>query len=399
MAPAALTASCTLGGMTAAARNWVLPVRWAGVGVIVALLAGCTAPPAATTSPPSTPPATVAPSPSTSASTTASQTPDQPSGPGEPEALATNLDVPWDFAVLPDGSALVTLRDRAEVVRIVPGEAPQLAGTIDQAAPKGEGGLLGLALSPDFADDGHVYLYLSASDDNRVVRYRYGDGRLSAPRVILDGIPRSSNHNGGRLRFGPDGMLYIGTGDATAKPPLNAQDRDSLAGKILRVTRDGAVPPDNPFGNEVWSYGHRNVQGFGWDAEGRMYASEFGSNQLDELNLITKGSNYGWPEAEGPSDNPDFTNPLLTWDTSEASPSGIAVTPDGTVFLASLRGERLWQTRWDSDGMTEPEVYFDGVGRLRAVEVVGDQLWLLTNNTARGNPSSDDDQLLAISAP
>ncbi len=318
-------------------------------------------------------------------------------GPGEPQVLASGLDVPWDLAVLPDGSALVTLRDRAEVIRIAPGKDAEVAGFIEAAAPAGEGGLLGIALSPDFDSDAAVYLYVSAEGDNRVLRYRYADGELTDPQVILDGIPRSTNHNGGRLRFGPDGMLYVGTGDAGTEG--DAQDRASLAGKILRITAAGEVPADNPFDNQVWSYGHRNVQGFGWDDAGRMFASEFGSNRLDELNLIEAGRNYGWPDAEGPSDNPDFTDPLVSWPTSDASPSGIAVSGDGEVFIASLRGERLWRTAWEGDAMTDPEVWFDGVGRLRAVELVGDQLWLLTNNTARGNPSADDDRLLAIQAP
>ena len=318
-------------------------------------------------------------------------------GPGEPQVLASGLDVPWDLAVLPDGSALVTLRDRAEVIRIAPGKDAEVAGFIEAAAPAGEGGLLGIALSPDFDSDAAVYLYVSAEGDNRVLRYRYADGELTDPQVILDGIPRSTNHNGGRLRFGPDGLLYVGTGDAGTEG--DAQDRASLAGKILRITAAGEVPADNPFDNQVWSYGHRNVQGFGWDDAGRMFASEFGSNRLDELNLIEAGRNYGWPDAEGPSDNPDFTDPLVSWPTSDASPSGIAVSGDGEVFIASLRGERLWRTAWEGDAMTDPEVWFDGVGRLRAVELVGDQLWLLTNNTARGNPSADDDRLLAIQAP
>lgn len=366
------------------------------IGTIFTFLAGCgpASDPLPSTRSPRTPsmPGTSAPPP------TATQTSDMQT-PGEPRALATDLDVPWDLAVLPDGSALITLRDRAEVVRVTPGEQPAVVGRIDDVSPKGEGGLLGLTLSPDFAEDGLVYVYFSARSDNRVVRYRYSDGGLSSPNNVLIGIPRSSNHNGGRIRFGPDGMLYIATGDVTAKPPRNAQDTADLAGKILRVTPDGDVPPDNPFGNEVWSYGHRNVQGLGWDADGRLYASEFGSNQLDELNLIEKGGNYGWPDVEGPSDNPEFIEPLLTWETQDASPSGIAVTAEGTVLLASLRGERLWRSTWNGDGMTEPDVYFDGVGRLRAVEIVGDELWLLTNNTARGNPGPDDDRLLAINAP
>lgn len=376
----------------------------APVATLALLLAGCTAEPTATTAPTTPRPATSSPPTATSSPSTApppvSPSPSgQPATPGEPRVLATGLEVPWDLAVLPDGDALVTLRDRSEVLRISPDGKAAVAGKIDDAMPKGEGGLLGLALSPEFAADGFVYLYFSARRDNRVVRYRYADNRLTSPQVILAGIPRASNHNGGRLRFGPDGMLYITTGDVTANPPRNAQDTKDLAGKILRVTPEGKVPSDNPFGNEVWSYGHRNVQGLGWDSEGRMYASEFGSNQLDELNLIIKGGNYGWPDAEGPSDHPDFVEPLLSWTTSEASPSGIAVMPDGTVLIASLRGERVWRAVWDGDRMVD-DVYFDGVGRIRAVEIVGNELWLLTNNTShRGNPGPDDDRMLAIQAP
>ena len=358
--------------------------------VVSLALAGCAAVEPVSSPAPGASSAPVSPTPSEGGSPVTA-------GPGEPQVLASGLDVPWDLAVLPDGSALVTLRDRAEVIRIAPGKDAEVAGFIEAAAPAGEGGLLGIALSPDFDSDAAVYLYVSAEGDNRVLRYRYADGELTDPQVILDGIPRSTNHNGGRLRFGPDGMLYVGTGDAGTEG--DAQDRASLAGKILRITAAGEVPADNPFDNQVWSYGHRNVQGFGWDDAGRMFASEFGSNRLDELNLIEAGRNYGWPDAEGPSDNPDFTDPLVSWPTSDASPSGIAVSGDGEVFIASLRGERLWRTAWEGDAMTDPEVWFDGVGRLRAVELVGDQLWLLTNNTARGNPSADDDRLLAIQAP
>lgn len=316
-----------------------------------------------------------------------------------PRVLATNLKTPWDLAILPDLSALVTLRDESAVVRIQTGEKPVVIGRIAGARPKGEGGLLGLALSPRFTDDHWVYLYFTTQDDNRVVRYKYSSSGLSSPQVILSGIPNSSNHNGGRLRFGPDGMLYITTGDVTAKPPTNAQDTKSLSGKILRVTAEGKVPPDNPFGNEVWSYGHRNVQGIAWDSAGRMYASEFGSNRLDELNLIRRGGNYGWPGAEGPANDGRFIDPLLTWRTREASPSGIAITPDGTVLIASLRGERLWATSRQGEGMMPPDVYLDGVGRLRAVEFVRGELWLLTSNTTGSSPQDGDDKLLAIRAP
>lgn len=371
---------------------------------VAALLAGCAGEPAATDPPPTEP--TPTPSITTPAPTTPQPTPEPsqsepsvpPGTPGEPRVLASDLDVPWDFAVLPDGDVLVTLRERAEVVRIAPGAEPVVAARIDEADPDGEGGLLGLTLSPDFSQDQFVYLYYTAGRDNRVVRYHYEDGSLTSPEPIFTGIPKSRNHNGGRIRFGPDGMLYITTGDNHAKPARNAQNPKTLDGKILRVTPAGKVPSDNPFDNEVWSYGHRNVQGIGWDAEGRMYASEFGSGEFDELNLIEKGGNYGWPDAEGRSSNPAFIEPLLVWGTDDASPSGIAVTADGTVFLASLRGERLWRAQWEGDEMVD-DVYFDGVGRLRAVEIVGDELWLLTNNTARGKPARDDDKVIAIKAP
>jgi glucose/arabinose dehydrogenase len=362
------------------------------VGVVVAVLAvvatACTGPvarPSAAPSGTSTVPASATGSGSPSASGSRS--------PGQ-RTLASGLDVPWDLAVLPDGTALVTLRDAAQVVRVVPGAAPQVVARIDDVRAEGEGGLLGIALSPQFRSDHLVYLYLTAAQDNRVLRYRYVDGSLRDPALVFSGIPKASNHNGGRLRFGPDGLLYLGTGDAGSGEA--SQDRDSLAGKILRIAPDGSVPPGNPFGSAVYSLGHRNVQGLGWDARGRLFASEFGQNTLDELNRIEPGGNYGWPGSEGPDDDSGTVDPLLTWATSEASPSGIAVEPDGTVFLAALRGERLWRAEPAGDGMAEPAVALSGFGRLRAVEIVGDEAWILTNNTARGTPRPGDDRLVAV---
>jgi glucose/arabinose dehydrogenase len=311
--------------------------------------------------------------------------------------LATDLDVPWDLAALPDGDLLVTLRDRAEVVRIAGDGSKDTIGRIAEVAPAGEGGLLGIALSPGFATDQLLYLYYSVAQDNRVVRYRYTGTALADPTPIITGIPRASNHNGGRLRFGPDGYLYITTGDAGRTE--NAQDRNSLGGKILRVAADGSIPSDNPFGNAVYSYGHRNVQGIGWDGQGRMYASEFGQNTWDELNLIERGGNYGWPGSEGETKQPGLITPLLVWRTSESSPSGIAVSPDGRVYIAALRGERVWSTTRSGDGMSDPRVFTDDFGRIRDVQIVGDDLLVLTNNTARGTPREGDDRLVAIPLP
>lgn len=323
--------------------------------------------------------------------------------PGEPEDVVTGLDVPWSVAPLPDGSALVTLRDEARLVRVSPdGEVAAVrasgeGGRVPGVVPGGEGGLLGVALSPRFSQDHLVYLYLTSEDDNRIVRARLDGNRLGEPEVLLTGIPEARNHNGGRIAFGPDGMLYAGTGDAGV--PERAQDPDSLGGKILRVAPDGEPPPDNPDPRSpVWSLGHRNVQGLGWDAAGRMYASEFGTDELDELNLIEPGQNYGWPRVEGPGGGDELTDPLVTWPPSEASPSGLLVTGDA-VYLAALRGERLWRVPLEGGEVGEPEAYLEGdLGRLRDVVLApeGDALWVLTNNTARGEPREGDDRLVRV---
>ncbi|UFU02380.1 PQQ-dependent sugar dehydrogenase [Ruania suaedae] len=312
------------------------------------------------------------------------------------ETIATGLEAPWDLAFLPDGAALVTLRDSAHVVRIDDDGATRLdAGGPDGSVPEvqheNEDGLLGLALGPD---DG-VYLYFTTASDNRVVRFDLDGDALTDPQVILDGIPSDPNHNGGRLAFGPDGYLYVTTGDA--RQVDLPQDTDSLAGKILRVTTTGEPAPGNPFGNEVWSYGHRNVQGLGWTSDGRMYASEFGTSEFDELNLIEPGGNYGWPHIEGWADEAGYIDPVVTWPTEEASPSGIAVTDTG-VWLAGLRGQRLWHVPLGPDGETgEPQAFLD-VGRLRTVVTAPDGgLWVLTSNTdGRGEAGPDDDRILRL---
>jgi glucose/arabinose dehydrogenase len=321
------------------------------------------------------------------------------------DVVARDLPVPWDLLHLPDGSHLVTLRDEARVVhversgRVTRVPATGEDGRVPGVEPDGEGGLLGLALDPD--DPTSLYAYFTADEDNRVVRMRYADGRLGSPTVVLQEIPKAAVHNGGRMAFGPDGLLYVTTGDATDRG--RAQDRDSLGGKILRITRDGAPAPGNPFpGSRIWSLGHRNVQGIGWDAAGRLFASEFGQTTWDELNLVVPGRNYGWPEVEGPGSDEDrergFTPPLASWRTDEASPSGLAVG-QGAVWLAALRGERLWRVPLAADGTTgDPESLLRGdLGRLRDVEVEPDgTLLVLTNNTYRGTPGPDDDRLIRL---
>ncbi|WP_454083536.1 PQQ-dependent sugar dehydrogenase [Georgenia sp. Marseille-Q6866] len=317
--------------------------------------------------------------------------------PPEPEVLATELDVPWGLAFLPDGTALVTERDTARVLELVAGEEPRELATVPEVAAENETGLLGIAVSPDFADNGHVFVYLTTATDNRVLRMVHDGERLAPDVVVLEGIPRETYHSGGRIEFGPDGALYVATGDAAV--PSTSQDPGSLGGKILRVDEDGEPAPGNPDpGSPVWSLGHRNVQGLGWDAEGRMYASEFGQDTWDELNEIEAGANYGWPEVEGTAGAADYVDPLVTWRPADASPSGLAVTEDA-VYVAALRGESLWRVPLEADGAAgEPQRLLEGeYGRLRTVTVAPDgRLWLLTSNTFRGEPGPEDDRVVAV---
>jgi glucose/arabinose dehydrogenase len=312
-----------------------------------------------------------------------------------PRTLVEDLEVPWAIAFLPGRDALVTERDTARLLRVTPSGKVTEVGTIDGAIQSGEGGLLGVAVSPK--DLSQIFVYFTSDSGNRIVRYHY-DGRLSDPKVLVEGIPSGGIHNGGRLAFGPDGYLYASTGE-TGQRGL-AQDRDSLGGKILRMTTDGAPAPGNPFGTLVYSYGHRNVQGMAWDPQGRMYATEFGQNTYDELNRIEPGKNYGWPEVEGAggSDN-GFTDPLVTWSTDEASPSGLAYA-NGSLWAAALRGERLWRIPLNDDGTAgRPISLYEGkYGRLRAVATAPDgTLWVTTSNRdGRGSPRRGDDRILVI---
>ncbi len=243
--------------------------------------------------------------------------------------------MPWGLAFLPDGSALVTERDSGRVLSIRDGEVTEV-GTVPEAAPTGEAGLLGVAVSPNYAEDHEVFLYVTTESDNRILRTTYDGERLGEMDVVLDGIPRQTIHDGGRLAFGPDGYLYASTGE-TGDADL-AQDRSSLGGKILRITTDGEPAPGNPFKDSpIWSWGHRNVQGLAFDDNDRLWASEFGASAWDELNLIVKGANYGWPFVEGTGGNGKYAEPLVVWRTSEASPSGLAFT-DGHLWMASLKG-------------------------------------------------------------
>lgn len=314
----------------------------------------------------------------------------------EVEVLATGLSVPWAVAFLPDGDALVTERTTGRILRLDPDRPGQLIEVqripVD---PAGEGGLLGIAVSPDYERDGLVYVYYTTDTDNRIARFRLG----GEPEPILTGIPSAGNHNGGRLVFGPDGYLYVGTGDAGVRE--RSQDLDSLAGKILRITPDGQPAPGNPFGTRVWAYGLRNVQGLAFDADGRLWATEFGQNAFDEINLIEPGGNYGWPVVEGPTADARYRDPVAAWPPAEASCSGAAVV--GTTLVAAcLRGQRLWLLELDGDRLSgEPRAMFTGeYGRLREAVVAPDgSLWLTTSNwdgRLPGGPGPDDDRILRV---
>ncbi|MFI7577884.1 PQQ-dependent sugar dehydrogenase [Micromonospora sp. NPDC049497] len=318
---------------------------------------------------------------------------------GAAEEMAQGVDVPWGLAFLPGGDALVAERDSGRVLRLTPGGgAARQVYEVPGVAAQGEGGLLGLAVSPGFAQDNLVYAYLTAERDNRIVRFPLDGGD---PEVIFDGIAKAGIHNGGRIAFGPDGLLYVGTGDA-GETRLS-QDPASPNGKILRLTPGGQPAPGNPrAGSPVYSLGHRNVQGLAWDSAGRLFATEFGQNELDEVNRIEPGRNYGWPgvEGEGDTDGGRYTNPLVTWKTRDASPSGMAIAGD-TVYVAALRGERLWTIPLDGDRLGEPSAQLtDRYGRLRTVQVAPDgALWVTTSNTdGRGDVRDGDDRILRFPA-
>lgn len=315
---------------------------------------------------------------------------------GEAADLVTGLDAPWSVVRTGDGpEALISERDSAKVLELAADGSTREVGTVDGVRSGGEGGLLGLALH-----DGDLYVYSTAADGNRIQRFELtgdtGSYRLGDATTILDGLPSSGIHNGGRIAFGPDGMLYASVGDAGNGP--DAQDRDSLAGKILRMTADGDVPAANPFPDSyVWSLGHRNVQGMGWAEDGTMFAAEFGQNTWDELNVVEKGSNYGWPEFEGKGGTGEgFVDPVQQWATSDASPSGLAVIGD-TVFVANLQGESVRAVPV-AEPSQSTEWFGGDFGRIRtALEGPDGVLWFVTNNTdGRGDPRDGDDRIVSV---
>jgi len=316
--------------------------------------------------------------------------------------IARNLDVPWALAFLPDGSIIFT--ERPGKVRLIDAQGgllPDPLALIDGAVARGESGLLGIALHPDFTRNHLVYLYYtyeaSSGAENRVVSYVLEDNTLSGEKVIIQGIPAGSVHDGGRIKFGPDGCLYVTCGDAGNAG--NAQDLGSLAGKILRLNDDGSIPADNPFpGSPVYSYGHRNPQGLAWDEQGRLWETEHGNSAHDEVNLIEPGHNYGWPIIQGDQTANGMEKPVINSGGDTWAPSGAAVRGN-TFFYAGLRGESLFSLSLDGPDISNLQTYFRGeYGRLRDVVAAPDGfLYVFTCNTdGRGSPRANDDKLLKI---
>jgi len=313
-----------------------------------------------------------------------------------PTVVASGLQAPWSIVRLESGSTLISERDRGVVVELTSDGELRDVGAIEGVFHDAEGGLLGLAV----LDEEWLYAYFTTESDNRIERFALegaaGSYSLGAGEEVLTGLASAPYHNGGRIAFGPDGLLYATVGDATNLE--SAQDVDDLNGKILRMTPTGGIPDDNPFDSLVYSMGHRNPQGLAWDNEGQLWASEFGQDLWDELNRIEPGGNYGWPIIEGRGELDGFIEPLRAWPTRDASPSGLAFTR-GTFFMAGLRGETLWVIYPLADGGVGDAAWFEGeYGRIRDVTAGPDgSLWMITSNTdGRGDPTPEDDRLIQV---
>lgn len=320
------------------------------------------------------------------------------------EVVAEGLEIPWDIAFLPEGGMLVT--ERTGHVLYLGEDGSQQEIKINDVKQGGEGGLLGLTLHPEFARNHFVYLYMSAPGSegettNRVVRYEYKDGELVENKVIISGIPGAIYHDGGRMEWGPEGLLYITTGDATRSQI--AQDKNSLGGKILRLHDDGSIPAGNPFKTAVYSYGHRNPQGLAWDSAGRLWETEHGRSGvlsgMDEINLIEPGANYGWPTIEGDETQAGMRSPARHSGADDTWAPASLVYLNGSLFFGGLMGEALYEAVLDGEKVVELKEHFKGeYGRIRTVRVGPDNMLYITtsNRDGRGTLQADDDKIIRI---
>lgn len=313
------------------------------------------------------------------------------------QVVAENLNVPWEIAFLPGGDMLAT--ERSGTLKRLKKDFKTYR--VEEVASVGEGGLLGLAVHPNFLNNRWIYLYLTVNTENvlqnRVVRYRLDENSLTEKKIIVNGIPAAKNHDGGRMAFGLDGYLYITTGDAGVTN--FAQDTSSLAGKILRVTDEGLMPTDNPFQNAVYSYGHRNPQGIAWDSKGQLWATEHGESSFDELNLIEKGKNYGWPLIQGDETKEGMERPKAHSGKDETwAPSGIAILSE-SIFFSGLRSQSLYEAKVSADKSISLQVHVrKDFGRIRAV-VAGPDGFLYfstSNKDGRGAPHASDDKIYRV---
>ncbi len=313
-----------------------------------------------------------------------------------PKTIVDGLDTPWGIDFLQDGRMIYTEREGTVSVFdfVNPKSFPKSVGTID-ALEIGEGGLLGIAVDPEFSKNRFIYFYYTHSGGNRISRFLFMDDSLINETILIDSIPSASIHNGGRIKFGPDGLLYATTGDSAN--PSSAQDTDSLAGKILRLNKDGTIPKDNPFGNYVYSFGHRNPQGIAWNQAGDLFASEHGPSSHDEINLVVKGGNYGWPN-HCEEQRSGTINPIRCYTEFTLAPGGIVISGN-TMLVAALRGTQLRKIEF-SDGFTKiirEEEMISGIGRIREVVIRDGYIYIATSNKdGRGIPGMGDDKIIRL---
>ncbi len=322
------------------------------------------------------------------------------------EVLLTDLTIPWEILYLAQDDYVITERS-GNLVRYTKNGDQISRIPIQGVHHSGEGGLLGAALHPDFDSNHYLYLYATTKEQNtvsnRIERYVFDleTNTLKERRVMLDKIPGAVYHDGGRIAFGPEGYLYITTGDAGTEDA--AQNTNSLAGKILRVKDDGSIPTDNPFGNAVYSYGHRNPQGLAWNSAGELWASEHGPSGgktgHDEVNMIIKGGNYGWPDSVGDTVLPDTIAPFIHSGTEDTWAPASLEYYNNAFFFAGLRGERIYKLTPQADTMPELTEFLGAqFGRLRTIKLLPDgYFYILTSNTdGRGSEKSGDDKVLKV---